>query len=190
MDVCSPKDGFVVSLFVKDGQAVKSGELLLQLDSASEDRNLERVQTAESVRAIRAAQYTGPQLEVLRQIAQAAIDMAAARLEPLQAAYTVAMRQEQLGVNTTLDRLEREADRLLAEAELARAQAQQKKLEFSVQRHADTDALAKLFTKDEKAFYLKRKELLAIKAPKSGRVKLHLAQGSFAEIGSILAQVS
>jgi multidrug resistance efflux pump len=190
MEICSPKDGFVVSLLVKDGQPVKSGELLLQLDSAQEDRHLERVQTAESVRAIRAAQYTGPQLEVLRSIAQAAIDIATAKAKASLVRYEYAARNTQIGINTTADSREKEAEHLLAQAELARAQAQQKQLEFAVQRHVETDALARRFSENEKAFFTKRRELLAINAPRDGRVKLRVAQGSFAELGSVLAEVN
>jgi multidrug efflux pump subunit AcrA (membrane-fusion protein) len=76
MDICSPKDGFVVKLFVGDGDQVTKGSPLIQMDSDHEDRHLESLATADSIREIRAAQFQGDQLKLLRDMAQLNVDLA------------------------------------------------------------------------------------------------------------------
>ena len=190
VDVCSPKDGFVTKVFVQEGQPVKATTTtLLQMDTDAEDRHAERVQTRESIREIRAAQYTGPQLDLLTAIAKLAVDLATERAN--EAKYKRDYWGEHFALGGNIYDLElAKSDYAQSQLEQARAEAQQKQLEFAVKRHNEIDALAKRLNKDEEDFIAKRRNRLKIVSPIDGRVKkLLVAEGSFAELGSVVMEI-
>jgi multidrug resistance efflux pump len=190
MNITSPKDGFVIKVVVKDKQVVKTGDLLLQMDSEQEDRNAARVETMESIRQLRSAQYTGPQLDLLRAIAKIAVDLASEKAGEMKLKFENATRGLALGLINKFDFDLVKSDYTQAQLEQSRAEAQQKQLEFSITRHNQADALAKQQSEDLKSYIARKKERLKVVASKDGHVKLLVAEGSFAELGSVLLEVN
>jgi multidrug efflux pump subunit AcrA (membrane-fusion protein) len=191
MDVCAPKDGFVVKLFVHDHDQIQIGDSLLKMDSEAEDRNVQHVQKMDSVREIWAAQYTGPQLDLLRAIATIAIDLAREKVTESQAKLNQQKALSLTGAaGNGVDILVAKSEYAQSQIELAKAEAQQKQLEYTVTRHVESSALVKQMTKDQLEFIAKKKERLSITAPSGGKVKLRIAEGSFAKRGSVLAEIA
>ena len=105
MDICSPKDGFVVKIWPKEGDSVEFNLPILQMDSEDEDKALERLKYIEAARKIRSAQYTGAQLKLLQDSAKLAIDKATATLETNNRANQEAEEQYHLGRVTLIGAL-------------------------------------------------------------------------------------
>jgi len=190
MDVCSPKDGFVFKLLVKNDDEVKIGTPLLQMDSEVEDRNTEHVQKMDSVREIRAAQYIGPQLVLLRALAKLAVDLATEKTRAAKQSYDLINREFHFGLLKVSDTYEPESTYIQSQLEQSRAEAQQKQLEYAVKRHTETNDLAKRLSDEHLAFLKRKKDRLSMTASTPGRVKnLRVGEGSFAELGSVLMEI-
>lgn len=191
MDICAPKDGFVVKLFVRDHDQVQIGKPLLTMDSEAEDRSAEHMQKMESAREIWQAQYTGPQLDLLREIAKLAVDLASEKVTEAQAKL---IRPQALAVSGAVpdvsDFQVAKSEHAQSLLEVKRAQAQQMQLEYAVTRHAETSALLKQMSDNQLEFIARKKERLSIASPSGGRVKLKVAEGSFAKRGSVLVEIA
>ena len=190
MEVCAPRDAFVINLFVSDHDQVKIGSPLLQLDTDVEDRHAEHVQKMEASRIVWEAQYTGSQLDLLREIAKLAVDIANEKVKQAKINYDWEKALVMAGVPTSGNYLgvrKSEYDQSLLE--VTKAEAQQKQLEYAVTRHAETSALVKKMNNDQLEFIAKRKGRLSIAAPSTGQIKLRVAEGSFAKRGSVLMEI-
>jgi multidrug resistance efflux pump len=190
MDICCPKDGFVTKVLVMDGKQVLKNTLLLQIDSELEDRMMDRVATREATRAIRAAQFTGEQLQLLKTIAQLGVDMSTESLREIQRNYDLSSRLAIAGSFPEPNLRPMEHDLTMAKLALTRAQAQAKQLEYAATRHQQIDRFAKALSDSEKQFILDKKKRLGIVAPSDGKLRLLVAEGSFAELGSVLLRLA
>jgi multidrug resistance efflux pump len=180
----------VTEVFVHQGQQINVGTPMFQMDTDAEDMALKRVQTSESVRAIRSAQYAGPQLEVVRDLAKLAVEKATANLVPAKFASGHAQAEIIGGVAQQPQTAIEAVKNQLAQIELDQAKDQQKQLEFAIERHNKIDDLAKQLSQEQEAFLNRKRERLTVRAPHQGRVKsLLVGKGSFAELGSILGQI-
>jgi multidrug resistance efflux pump len=74
MNICAPKDGFVIKVFVKDNAGVKAGSLLLEMDSDWEDRYEAHLDKSEKAREIKYSKHTGQELEVTRDTIEVFLD--------------------------------------------------------------------------------------------------------------------
>jgi multidrug resistance efflux pump len=189
MDVCSPKDGFVEKLFVHDKETVHAGARLIQMDSDLEDRIAERVKLLESIREIAASKYIGEELDLLYKIAQNGVDLANEQSNEAKLRLGKATTDLKIGAEVPTDFLVVKSRFNQAQFEEKRASYQQKQVEFAIARHSKTNALAKELSENHLTFVSKRKERLTIVAPRDGRVKLLVAEGSFAELGSVLIEI-
>lgn len=189
MNISSPKDGFVVKLFVKDGDPVKRFAPLVQMDTDWEDRLADRVTKRQSIADARSTQYSGEQLKQLQDLAQLAVDIAKTNVDAIQRAYDINAGVNRLGgYQAALLKID-EAHLTQARMEQTRAELQQKQLNSSVTRHAQMDALAKKLSQDELDFLSARKDRLKIAAPIDGHVKLLVAEGGFAKRGTFLMEI-
>jgi multidrug resistance efflux pump len=189
MDVCSPKDGFVLKLFVQDKQEVKTGTPLLQMDNDVEDRNAEHIEALEAIREVRSSRYIGPQLDLLRKVAQNAVALAGEQANEAKVKYDIQEGYVKVGAFNGQDYLVAKSRYSQAQYELERAKDQQAQVEFAIARHTQTDALAKKLSETHLSFISKKKERLKLVAPRDGHVKLLVAEGSFAELGSVLMEI-
>ncbi len=76
MKVCSPKDGFVIDVHVRDGDIVSVGQQLLNMDLDEEARDEARLDKMENIRKQMAAQYEGPELDLSRHLAEISVKLA------------------------------------------------------------------------------------------------------------------
>jgi multidrug resistance efflux pump len=191
MDICSPKDGFVLELFVQPSSRVEVGQPLIQLDSEFEDRALARIDTMEATRQLTAAQYKEPQVDLIRQIASIAVSVAEANMTLQTKVNHENHRLTQSGAANPNqpNALVQEYNVVNATKQHEKAVNQLKQFELSVSRHNEIDALASKHAAVERGFIENRKTLLKILAPIAGIVDFRVAKGSFAELGSILLSI-
>jgi multidrug resistance efflux pump len=190
MDICAPKDGFVTDvLFTAADRKVKTGSPLLQMDTDYEDRMASRLATREAVREISSAQYTGPQLQLLTDLAQVAVDLASTKADKAKRKYLSLTTGVQQGITPTPDMVMAQNDSTIADLELDRAKKQQEQLKYVIERHTEIDAKAKEFFEEEEAFISKRRMRLTIVAPVDGEAKFLVAKGSFAKRGTVLVRI-
>jgi len=191
MDICSPKNGFVLKIYVKvkDLVSVSPAMPFLDMDTEAEDKALAHLDLMDATRAANAAQYTGDQLQLLQDLAKAAVDLATAKQTPFPRALVEAKDQQKQYYNT-LQYLNILSSSNIADQELKRALAQQSQLDFSVKRHAALDAAAATYSQAHRKYLTDFKQRLSIKAPIAGKVtRILVAEGSFAKRGSVLATV-
>jgi multidrug efflux pump subunit AcrA (membrane-fusion protein) len=189
MDVCSPKDGFVMLLHVNDGESPKRNDLLVELDTDAEDRATKRLQATDDTRSVKMAQYTGPELDLLREIAQIAVDLTGQDITNTSRDLALAQKREQLGVGQAADTSQAKSNHEMADLQHKKAVAQQKQLEFAVKRHEAVNKIAQQVS----AFQMKQiqdtRNRMRIAAPIDGKVTLLVGKGSFAELGSVLLRI-
>jgi multidrug resistance efflux pump len=191
MDVASPKNGFVIKVSVDDGNTVKAGDELLEMDSDWEQTALERIRFQDAMRELNAARYTDEQLGLLRSIAKAAVDAAEAQLslvERQSAEDNARMRLDE-NADPALVKLAENARVAQATFDRDRAQTNQTQLEYAIGRIGKANDSAKVLSATYVAAINKRIERLKIMAPVSGHVKLNVRQGSFAKLGSIMLEI-
>jgi multidrug resistance efflux pump len=194
MDVCSPKNGFVIRMIAKDGIAVNVGDDLLVMDSDREQRALEDLQARKALMLLDLNKYTGEELKLTSQIAQSAVDFSTAQLNlakpdegplrPVLPAHTpvdpiAAQAREQADVLRELQ----------ARFDNNRAISDQKQLEFFIARQLKSNEIAVKMNEYYTNAIQDMIKRLTIKAPISGQVKLHVGQGSFARLGSVLLEI-
>jgi multidrug resistance efflux pump len=189
MNICAPKDGFVIKVFVKDNAVVKAGSPLLEMDSDWEDRYEAHLDKSEKAREIKYSKHTGKELEVIRAAAQLAIDLSSERTKARQGIDDIESNKINMGV-PDYETIWQTHD-LLAQAKLdqAKAETQQKQLEFAITRFNQLNELAKKWYEDQKAFLAKRKSLLTVTAPIDGKVTLLAGVGSYAKHGNAIAEI-
>lgn len=178
-----------MKLSVRDGDRVKIGDPLLQMDSDREDKDTEQVNALEAIRKIRADQFKGPELALLQTIAKTAVEIAT---EKTNTDTTDADRADKLVKLGSLDPFVATVARAKArESQLAldRATAQQSQLQFAISRHSQVDVIAKQMDDNRLALLAKQKNQLSIMSPVAGTVHLHVGTGSFAELGSVLLEI-
>jgi multidrug resistance efflux pump len=190
MDVCSPKDGFVMKLLVRENQAVEAGATLLELDSEREEAIAERIRNREKLRELYAAQYSGEQLALARSIAKSAVDSATEQFTQVKLQADVDASKVDHGLLPAEIEIPGKIKLAQASFDLDRARSDQKQLEYSIERHLKSNELAKSLNEYYLTAIKKRIERLKITAPISGHVKLQVQQGSFAELGSTLLEIS
>jgi len=193
MDVCSPKDGFVKRVIAQDGRAVKAGDDLVEMDSYREERAAEQIRIREANRQLDEARYGGEQLDLAKRMAQSAVDLGEAQLKFQTAQHQVDIRLLQTIGPVDFGKVVAQAriDSQLAQVTFDRDRAisDQKQLMFFIERHQKSNALAKELNDYYAKAIQDRIKLLTIKAPISGHLKLHVQQGSFAQLGSILLEI-
>ena len=189
MDVCSPKDSFIVKLLVIDGSTVNPGTPLVEMDSDWEERIAERIRVREVLREINFAQLAGDQLELVRSSAKAAVDLAETQYKLASDTADFQRKMIPLGILNAIDVLPSQSRLARATFDRDRAHANQKQLEYAIDRHTKTHELAKKFNEYSAAYMKKRIERLKVAAPIAGHVKLHVQVGSFAQLGSTLLEI-
>jgi multidrug resistance efflux pump len=190
MNICSPKDGFVIKLLVHEGSKVDGGAALLEMDNDWEMRSLESLRVREAVRQINYAQYTGEQLDFARSIAKTALVAAETQRKLATKLRDLIAKQISVGTTDASQHFQFDMKQTQPTFDRDRALSDQKQLEYSIERHTKIHELAKGLN-EYKAAYLKgRMERLKISAPISGHVKLRVQQGSFAELGSTLLEIA
>lgn len=189
LNIRSPKNGFVIKLFVSDNETVKAGARLLQMDSEIEDKYSRHLQVLETMREVRAAKYTGPELEVLRTAAKLSVDTSADRLKSASQIEFIAKARAVKGLLDWPDYYNTASLKAQAEWEHGRAEAQQKELEFAVARHNQLNDIAKNWNDDQQAYIAKRKSHLTVLSPIDGNVKLLIGEGSFAKHGNVILEI-
>jgi len=189
MDVCAPKDGFVAELFIVDGALLKAADPVLRMDSDSEDRSLERLATAESIRILKAAQYEGSELELLQTIAKIAVNLADQKVIQTGIEAAHAPKRKDLGIGTSDAVVMAESAHAESKLEQLRAVTQQTQLAEAIKRHHEMNDLISRQNASQKDFILRKKELLKVNAPIAGSAKLLVSKGSFAELGSVLFRI-
>ena len=185
MDVCAPKDGFVAKLFVHHQQEVKAGAPLLQMDSDLEDRQTERVRIFESIRETRFSRYTGQELDLLRKVAQNAVDLSTEQVNEAKLKFDWEAANMSIGAEHGTDFSLAKSRYVQAQFEQQRAAYQQAQVEFGITRNTQTNALAKELSESHLAFIFQRKDRLNVVAPTDGRVNLLVAEGSVAELKAV-----
>jgi len=186
MDVHSPKDGFVVELKVKMGMKVAANDPLLTMDTDDEDRNIERVHKMERVRALMAAQYESPELEVTRRIAQIAVEVADNSIEGKKALFDSQSQNVLHGVGTAEFQVA-EADYKNALLAKEKATNDLKKFEFAIARHNAINEVVKNFMEYEDQILQTKRKRFHVLAPTSGVVSaLLVGVNSFAARGQSL----
>ncbi len=185
----APAPTTVKQLFVREGQAVKSGELLLRLDDAAA-----REQAARALAQLRAAEADlaalragGTREEVLT--TQTELTKAHADLNAAQRNLEAMRRLQQRGAASPAEVAE-------AENRVKTAQAQVDLLEKKLtSRFGETDiARAQARIKEAREAYNAAQELLRttnVRTPRSGTVySLPLREGQFVNQGDLLVQVA
>jgi len=189
MDVCSPKDGFVIKMLAQEGEVVQVGAPLLEMDSDWEQRMAERIRTREALRLIDARQYTGEQMALVIAVAQAALDSAEAQFKEAERKHHSDTRLLENGALTAEYKPSIEAKFAQATFDRERARVDMKQLKYFIDRQGEIQDLAKSLNERYAADIQKRIERLKIAAPTAGKVKLCAQQGSFAQLGSKLLEI-
>jgi pyruvate/2-oxoglutarate dehydrogenase complex dihydrolipoamide acyltransferase (E2) component len=190
MDVCSPKDGFVIKLLVNQGQQVSYGAQLLQMDVDHEDRALARLRLLERARQIRSSQYQGEQLALVRKVAELAVNTAEANREAAEVRKKALMDQVRSGTWNSGYDLNATAAAITQTLDAhSKAVVQQQQLEYSIRRHVDIDTLAQEMNESQEAYIRSRIERMTVLAPVAGNVHLLVGEHSFAELGSVLLTI-
>jgi multidrug resistance efflux pump len=189
MNVRSPKNGFVIKLFVTEKKSVKLGSPLLQMDSDAEDRYSDHLDVLEGMRVIRAAQYTGAELDLTRSLAKISVETSEISLKDATQEYLWWEGMLRKGLAGAIDPVRFENEMAQSKWKNERAKGQQQRLEFLVARHNQLNELAAKWYERQKEFVAVRKGHLKIAAPANGKVKLLVEEGSFAKYGNIIAEV-
>ena len=186
MDVWSPKDGFVVKLYVENGKRVASGTLLLDMDVDEESRHRARIDTMDKVRAEMASQYQGEEERIAKGIAQANLNLAKFRVDQLDQALRDTQDQHKVGQMTSLDVTKAVLDLQKARTDYVISQADQAKLNFSIERHQRINDLVAAQLNYERQVLDQEIKRLSVAAPIAGTIELRVAENSFCGIGDLL----
>jgi multidrug resistance efflux pump len=151
INICSPADGYVASLFVKHGQTVAVGDKLLQMDTEQDDLVLQKLATTESVNDIAARKYSGEQLQMQLDAAQKAIDLAKQAFDDATKLATDWQTPRDLGIASDMDVLTPKVEADKANIQLQIAQTNLTKLQFSAKNYQDTSIFIKSHIEAEKA---------------------------------------
>lgn len=191
MEVCSPKDGFVFQVHVQDGLQVEVGTLLIEMDSDVEDRFAEQIRVREELRKINETRYSDEQVALLRSIAKAAVDTAEAQYKDANTQHDVTIEYANVGAIGNVDLVKASAEAKLAQARFDRdrARADQKELEYAIDRFTKRNELSKNLNQYYLTYIKKRIARLKITAPVAGHVKFYVQQGSFAQLGGKLLEI-
>jgi len=189
MEVCSPKDGFVIEVLATEGQQVKARDHVLTIDSDDELRDKARLEKIDSVRALMSAQYQGQELDVNQRVANVAVEIAKEIVRTKEALLAEKQMQKRLGVLTDIELTPFETGYKQALLEQEKAELDAKKFSFAVERHVKINDLVKTYMQTEMKLVETKRERLKILAPINGAVRLRVAVDSFAELGSVLLEI-
>lgn len=197
MDVCSPKNGFVIHMTAQDGSAVNVGDDLLVIDSDREQRALEDLHARKALMLLDLNKYTGDELTLTTHVAQSAVDLSTAQLDLANRADSdEGPLHPVLPAHTPVDPIAALANeranalkKLQARFDNDRAISDQKQLEFFIARQRKSNEIAVKLNEYYSNAIQDMIKRLTIKAPISGTVKLHVGQGSFARLGSVLLEI-
>jgi len=187
IEIHSPSDCFVVSLFVSDGQKVSVGDKLLQFDTDEEDRVLAKLTTTQLVNEVTARKYQlgGEQLNAQWQMAQQAVDLAAAAFKDASTAYDGMNYQGRLGTQSSIDVANSKLQADKAEIQLQISQTNLAKLKFSAKNYQDSAELVKQHIEAEKAAISSRRDRKLVTAPIAGEIVTEIYKGAFLKLGKL-----
>jgi pyruvate/2-oxoglutarate dehydrogenase complex dihydrolipoamide acyltransferase (E2) component len=189
MDICSPKDGFVVALLVDNEALVHPGHHLLTMDTDDEDRDKARLVKMESVRLQMAQQYSGPELDLSRSLTQISVDLAQEAVTDYGDLLKHVQGNADLGKATLDELVPVTLQYNQAVINLKKAQLELKKFEFAVARHVEINSIIDKYMAQESSTLDIKRGRLTVLAPISGKVKLQTAVNSFSELGGVLLTI-
>jgi len=190
MDVCSPKDGFVQSVRVKNGDSVSAGDVVLIMDSDNEERLLKSLVVFMKLQEIRNERYREPQASVFRGI----IASTAQESEGTATAFDKAAKHV-LGMNYYYGVVPQEfvnaVEASALQADLRRALDHRKVELYDVglQIQRDLIIVSDKISQLQADLLRREKDDCIIHSPISGRVTLAVGPNSFVEEGTALFSV-
>ena len=189
MNVLSPKDGFEISLNVKDGDHVTAGTKVLELDTVSEDLRIARLNALESLRAILEQRLSQQAIDTSNQLCQVPIDRANAVLPKLQDILDQVIAGQTLGsqppgtsdaVQAALISVTGQRDKVVMQQQLSTVSLQiSQKLNNITKDHLQVELTAAARMKDT----------TTIIATMTGNLHLKVLTGSFVRRGQVLFEV-
>jgi hypothetical protein len=120
------------------------------MDTADEERDKARIIKMEDVRALMAAQYSGPELEVSRRLAEIGIEIAQHDVEAKEAVWSQVKRDVQLGTARLKEFAPVEAEYNNARLALEKARLELKRFDFATARHQQINAVVETYIRLEK----------------------------------------
>ena len=183
----SPKDGYVVSLFVQSGDYVIEHQPILNMDTDDEDISILRTSTVGGIRQVLAEKLSSEQLQLAQRLAQITVDAAA--LTRTSKVNIRDLTNDFVKEPSPLVRAQNSAAVPTASIALEKAQLELLQLNYHTTSSSEINEAAKEHIRQELAFLSAQKSRLQMKAVKSGRVSLFVDKGSFMKQGEPLLTI-